>query len=84
MEYLEGETLEKRVARGALPIEQMLRYAIESADALDSAHRHGVVHRDLKPGNILLTKSGVKIVDFGLAKTEMAKSSSRVTSLPTR
>src|SRR5215475_6616568 len=69
MEYLEGESLAARVARGPLPIEEALRYAIQIADALDQAHRHGVVHRDLKPGNIMLTKSGAKLLDFGLAKT---------------
>ncbi|MGH9317790.1 MAG: protein kinase domain-containing protein, partial [Thermoanaerobaculia bacterium] len=68
MEYLEGETLTDRVSRSPLPTEQVLRFGIEIADALDKAHRQGVVHRDLKPGNIMLTKSGVKLVDFGLAK----------------
>ena len=68
MEYLEGETLADRLAKAALPIDQALRFAVEIADALDQAHRHGVVHRDLKPGNIMLTKSGVKLLDFGLAK----------------
>ncbi len=68
MEYLEGEDLAKRLKKGALPINQALRHAIEIADALDKAHRHGVVHRDLKPGNIMLTKEGAKLLDFGLAK----------------
>src|SRR5262249_30731552 len=68
MEYLEGESLAARVARGPLPIEEALRYAIQIADALGQAHRHGVVHRDLKPGNIMLTKAGAKLLDFGLAK----------------
>jgi serine/threonine protein kinase/Tol biopolymer transport system component len=68
MEYLEGETLAERLARGALPIDQVLRYAIEIAAALDRAHRSGIVHRDLKPGNIMLTKTGAKLLDFGLAK----------------
>ena len=68
MEFLEGETLTERLAKGPLPLEQVLRYAIEMADALDKAHRQGVIHRDLKPGNVMLTKSGVKLVDFGLAK----------------
>src|SRR5262252_7863633 len=68
MEYLEGETLFDRLARGPLPLEQTLRYGIEIADALDRAHRQGIVHRDLKPGNVMLTKSGVKLLDFGLAK----------------
>jgi tRNA A-37 threonylcarbamoyl transferase component Bud32/WD40 repeat protein len=68
MEYLEGETLADRIAKGPLPAEQLLRYGIEIADALDKAHRQGIVHRDLKPGNVMLTKSGVKLLDFGLAK----------------
>jgi Tol biopolymer transport system component/predicted Ser/Thr protein kinase len=85
MEYLEGETLADRLARGPLPLEQMLRYGIEIADALDKANRQGIVHRDLKPGNVMLTKSGVKLLDFGLAKA-MAPASDAValSSLPTR
>src|SRR5690242_7731975 len=68
MEYLEGETLAKRLERGALPIRELLKTGVEIADALDKAHRQGLVHRDLKPGNIMLTKSGAKLLDFGLAK----------------
>src|SRR4051794_5439177 len=69
MEYLEGETLASRLHRsGRLPIDDALRYAIEIADALDHAHRRGLVHRDLKPSNIMLTASGAKLLDFGLAK----------------
>jgi serine/threonine protein kinase/Tol biopolymer transport system component len=68
MEHIEGETLSERLKKGALPLEQALDYGIQIADALDKAHRQGVVHRDLKPGNIMLTKSGVKLLDFGLAK----------------
>jgi len=68
MQYLEGETLAARLAKGPLPLAQALRYAIEIADALDHAHRRGIVHRDLKPGNIVLTKAGAKLLDFGLAK----------------
>jgi serine/threonine protein kinase len=68
MELLEGETLSDRLARGALPIGQTLRYGADIADALDKAHRQAIVHRDLKPGNVMLTKSGVKLLDFGLAK----------------
>ena len=68
MECLEGETLAGRLRKGALPLEQALQFAVEIAQALDEAHRHGVIHRDLKPGNVMLTKSGVKLLDFGLAK----------------
>src|SRR5688572_2937334 len=68
MELLEGETLADRIARGSVPIEQLLRTGIEIADALDKAHRRGIVHRDLKPANIMLTKSGAKLLDVGLAK----------------
>jgi eukaryotic-like serine/threonine-protein kinase len=68
MEYLEGETLAERLKKGPLPIAQGLQYAIEISDALDKAHRKGITHRDLKPGNIMLTKSGTKLLDFGLAK----------------
>jgi len=68
MEFLEGETLQRRLLRGALPLKEALEYGIEIAEALDRAHRAGIVHRDLKPGNIMLTKSGAKLLDFGLAK----------------
>ena len=84
MEYLEGETLSDRLAKGPLPLEQTLRYGVEIADALDKAHRQGIVHRDLKPGNVMLTKSGVKLLDFGLAKAVApAGAQSGMTSLPT-
>jgi eukaryotic-like serine/threonine-protein kinase len=76
MEYLEGETLAARLARGPLSLDQALRYAIEIADALDKAHRRGIVHRDLKPGNVILTKSGAKLLDFGLAKLNVSAISS--------
>lgn len=68
MEYLEGQPLGERLTKGALPVDQVLRYAIEIADALDKAHSQGITHRDLKPGNIMLTKGGAKLLDFGLAK----------------
>jgi eukaryotic-like serine/threonine-protein kinase len=68
MECVEGETLAKRLQKGPLPLEQVLKYGMQIADALDKAHRSGVVHRDLKPGNIMLTTTGAKLLDFGLAK----------------
>jgi Tol biopolymer transport system component len=68
MELLEGETLADRVARGAMPIHDVLTYGVQIAEALDRAHRAGIVHRDLKPSNVMLTKSGAKLLDFGLAK----------------
>ena len=68
MEYLEGETLADRLVKGPLPMADTLRHAAALADAVALAHRHGVVHRDIKPGNIMLTASGVKLLDFGLAK----------------
>jgi eukaryotic-like serine/threonine-protein kinase len=84
MQYLEGETLEARLTRGALPLDQALQYAIQVADALDKAHRAGIVHRDLKPGNIMLTKAGAKLLDFGLAKaTAPLGAASGLSMLPT-
>jgi serine/threonine protein kinase len=70
MELVEGVTLEGLLARGPLPMERALGIAIQMAGALDAAHRKGVVHRDLKPGNILVGKEGVKVLDFGLAKIQ--------------
>jgi len=72
MEYLEGETLATRLLKGPLPQAEVLQYAIEISDALDKAHRKGVTHRDIKPGNVMLTKSGTKLLDFGLAKLKQA------------
>src|SRR5262245_42402908 len=93
MEFLEGETLADRLERGPLPVEAAIGYAMEIADALEKAHKQGVTHRDLKPGNIMLTKMGVKLMDFGLAKAsapikqsplEAATAADRLTAMTTQ
>jgi Tol biopolymer transport system component len=68
MEFLEGETLADRLLKGPLATELVLKYGIEICEGLERAHKSGVVHRDLKPGNVMLTKTGAKLMDFGLAK----------------
>ena len=83
MEYLEGETLEQRLTKGALPLDQALQLGIQTADALAAAHRAGIIHRDLKPGNIMLTKSGARLLDFGLAKTSAPAVAASLSLLPT-
>jgi Tol biopolymer transport system component len=83
MQYLEGETLADRLAKGALPIDQALQIAIHIADALVAAHKVGIVHRDLKPGNVMLSKTGAKLLDFGLAKTGVAVVGAPSQSMPT-
>src|ERR1700691_3394940 len=75
MEFLEGETLADRLRQGPLPTEQVLKYGIEICEGLERAHKSGVVHRDLKPGNVMLTKTGAKLMDFGLAKASPAGAS---------
>jgi serine/threonine protein kinase len=78
MEYLEGQTLAERLAKGPLPIEQVLKIGTEIAQALEKAHQHGIIHRDLKPANIMLTKAGAKLMDFGLAKPKISIASKAV------
>jgi eukaryotic-like serine/threonine-protein kinase len=84
MEYLEGETLAGRLNKGPLSPDQVLKYGIEICEGLEMAHRTGVVHRDLKPGNIMLTQTGVKLLDFGLAKSLPAHASASAGSTVTQ
>jgi len=87
MQYLDGETLARRLRKGPLLTAEVLRYAIEIAGALEQAHRKGVVHRDLKPANIMLTEAGAKLLDFGLAKQNrppLPRGTSRGSNLPHR
>jgi Tol biopolymer transport system component/predicted Ser/Thr protein kinase len=72
MEFIEGESLADRLTRGPLPLDEVLRYGTEIADALEKAHKQGIVHRDLKPGNVMLAADGTKLLDFGLARTDLA------------
>ena len=75
MEYIEGDTLSKLIEKGPLALDKALAYAIQIVDALAAAHAKGVIHRDLKPGNIIITRNGAKVLDFGLAKIGAEKPS---------
>jgi Tol biopolymer transport system component len=83
LEFLEGETLAARIAKGPLPLAEALKIAVEISSALDKAHRQGIVHRDLKPGNVMLTKAGAKLLDFGLATNNAALAGVPASELPT-
>jgi Tol biopolymer transport system component len=83
MEYLEGQTLADRLGKGLLPIDQVLKYGADICDGLYKAHCSGVVHRDLKPGNVMLTKTGAKLMDFGLAKEAVASATAASGLSPT-
>jgi serine/threonine protein kinase len=79
MEYLEGDTLASRLTKGALPLSETLRIGGQVAEALATIHRRGIVHRDVKPSNVMLTKSGAKLLDFGLARVMSAPAASSST-----
>ncbi len=84
MEYIEGETLAERLKRGPLPLDEALEYGIQIADGLEAAHRAGIVHRDLNPGNAMLAKSGIKLLDFGLAKVLTDETDPGASDAPTK
>lgn len=77
MELLEGETLSQRLRKGPLPVSSVVKLGIEVAEALATAHRVGIIHRDLKPSNIMMTANGAKLMDFGLAKPNIASAASK-------
>jgi serine/threonine protein kinase len=85
MEFIEGETLSEIIHRGPVPLDKALEYAAQITDALAAAHAKKITHRDLKPGNIMVTRNGVKVLDFGLAKlqSEARSNDPLATSAPT-
>src|ERR1700704_1994003 len=85
LELVDGESLDKRIARGPIPVDEALTIAKQIAEALEAAHEKGIIHRDLKPANIKVRDDGmVKVLDFGLAKAlDTAASNPNVTQSPT-
>jgi serine/threonine protein kinase len=83
LEYLEGKTLADRIAKGPMPVSEVLKVGADIASALETAHRYGIVHRDLKPANVMLTKTGAKLLDFGLAKPSAALAPAAAGDAPT-
>jgi serine/threonine protein kinase len=81
MEYIEGETLAEKLSKGPLEIDELIKIAVQITDALDKAHKQGLVHRDLKPGNVMLAKEGAKLLDFGLAKLQPESSIAGTTAV---
>ena len=76
MEFLKGESLNARLACGRLPVDELLDIGVQIAAGLEAAHKAGIIHRDLKPANIMLTESGVKLLDFGVAKRTSVRTES--------